>query len=243
MECSVSIWLASRTRWVHLIKSVAFGSRPRVGEYLKLRNARFGDYFPWRVTEVTHREGGALEVWTELLDDVGGRGYSFEAEDEFDAYLEAYRAEGWVTPHGVTANRRVSIGASGAAAAREVSRGDLFWVEEISSRGEPISHPYLVLQEDFFNRSRLSTVVMCGLSSRLQLGAEMGNVLLDEGEGQLPRRSVIVVSQLMSFDRSRLGDKIGTLSEDRVGQALAGLMLQQLATRRAVDEQDAGDPG
>ena len=63
---------------------------------------------------------------------------------------------------------------------REVLRGDLFWVEETSSRGEQVSHPYLIVQDDVFNRSRLPTVVACALSTRLKLGSEAGNVLLDE---------------------------------------------------------------
>lgn len=117
-------------------------------------------------------------------------------------------------------------------AVREISRGDLYWVEEISSRGEPVSHPYLVVQDDVFNRSRLPTVIACALSTRLKLGSEAGNVLLDEGEGNLPYRSVIVVSQLEALERTRLGEKIGFLSEARVEQVLAGLRFQQRSTRR-----------
>ncbi|MCA9623806.1 MAG: type II toxin-antitoxin system PemK/MazF family toxin [Myxococcales bacterium] len=115
---------------------------------------------------------------------------------------------------------------------REISRGDLYWVEETSSSGELRSHPYLVLQDDVFNRSRLSTVVVCALSTRMKLASEAGNVLLDEGEGNLPRRSVIVVSQLESFERAKLGDKIGALSEVRVEQALSGLRFQQRSMSR-----------
>ncbi len=54
-----------------------------------------------------------------------------------------------------------------------------------------------------------------------------GNVLLEAGEGNLPRRSVVVVSQFSSVEKSRLGEWIGSLSEARVKQILTGLRFQQ----------------
>ena len=46
-------------------------------------------------------------------------------------------------------------------------------------------------------------------------------------EGGLPRRSVVVVSQISSVEKARLGERIGTLSEQRVDQVLAGLRFLQ----------------
>jgi hypothetical protein len=105
-EIEFSIWLASKTRWTHLTNRISMASVPRVGEYMKFRNAELGDYFAWRVTEVTYREGGIVEISTELLDDIDGRGYSFEAEEEFDDYLKSYMAEGWRCERGIGPNRR-----------------------------------------------------------------------------------------------------------------------------------------
>lgn len=107
---------------------------------------------------------------------------------------------------------------------RVISRGELYWLEESSER-EP--HPHLVVQDDLFNRSRVETVIVCALTSNLQRRLEPGNVLLDAGEGSLPRQSVIVVSQISSVPKSSLGVYIGRLSEERVEQALAGLRFQQ----------------
>jgi hypothetical protein len=106
IDIEVSIWLASKTRWVHLVKTIALPVMPRVGEYLKFRNAEQGDYIPWKVTQVTYREGGETAVWTELLDNIDDRGYSFEEEAEFDSYLQSYLAEGWNSGRGIVPNRR-----------------------------------------------------------------------------------------------------------------------------------------
>jgi mRNA interferase MazF len=67
------------------------------------------------------------------------------------------------------------------------------------------------------------------LTSNLHRANEPGNVLLDEGEGNLPAQSVVVVSQIASVDKVRLGERIGSLSEERVGQILAGLRFQQVS--------------
>jgi mRNA interferase MazF len=110
-----------------------------------------------------------------------------------------------------------------------INRGDVFWVGADDSR-EPdasYSHPHVVVQDDLFNHSRITTVVVCALTSNLQRANEPGNVLLGEGEGNLPKQSVVVVSQICSVDKVRLGERIGSLSDTRVEQILAGLRFQQ----------------
>ena len=88
-------------------------------------------------------------------------------------------------------------------------------------------HPYVVIQDDVLNRSRVHTVVVCALTSNLNLANEPGNVLLDLHEGNLPKRSVLVVSQVSSVEKSKLGDYIGKLSIERVAQVRDGLRFQQ----------------
>lgn len=114
---------------------------------------------------------------------------------------------------------------------REIRRGDLFWLGPDASRGPEASyaHPHVVVQDDVFNQSRISTVVVCALTSNLQRAHEPGNVLLDVGEGDLPQRSIVVVSQIASVEKSTLGEKIGTLASARVDQIIDGLRFQQAA--------------
>lgn len=106
IDIEFSVYLASKTRWAHLVKVIAMPSVPRIGELMKFRNAEMGDYFPWKVLEVVYREPGKIEIMTDLLDDLDGRGYSFEEESEFDDYYRSYLAEGWTCERGPGRNTR-----------------------------------------------------------------------------------------------------------------------------------------
>jgi mRNA interferase MazF len=113
--------------------------------------------------------------------------------------------------------------------ATRINRGDVFWIGPDEARGSAgaYSHPHVVVQDDVFNHSRITTVVVCALTSNLHRANEPGNVLLDAGEGDLPERSVVVVSQVSSVEKSGLGERIGSLSDERVEQIVAGLRFQQ----------------
>ncbi len=119
-------------------------------------------------------------------------------------------------------------GRTGTRSAR-IDRGDVFWVGPEDPRGAVpgLPHPHVVVQEDVFNHSRVETVVVCALTSNLRRAGEPGNVLLEAGEGDLPRRSVVVVSQVSSVQKAHLGERIGSLSDARVEEILAGLRFQQ----------------
>lgn len=108
IEIEFSIWMATKENWVHLSKSIKLPVVPRVGEYMKFHSDLIGDYFAWKVIQVTYRENGSIEVWTELLDNIDNRMYSFEEDSEFQEYLLAYKSEGWITPQGVKSNRHHS---------------------------------------------------------------------------------------------------------------------------------------
>jgi len=92
-----------------------------------------------------------------------------------------------------------------------------------------VPHPHVVVQDDVFNRSRLTTVIVCALTSNRRRATEPGNILLEPGEGGLERQSVVVVSQGSSVEKARLGAYIGTLSPARVAQILDGMRFQQAA--------------
>ena len=118
--------------------------------------------------------------------------------------------------------------------AGEIHQGDLFWIGPDEGRGSvPGSpHPYVVVQDDLFNRSRIGTVIVCALTTNLNRASEPGNVLLDTGEGNLEKPSVVVVGQVSCLYKSRLGNRIGTLSKQRVEEVLAGMRFQQTFSRQ-----------
>lgn len=115
-------------------------------------------------------------------------------------------------------------------------QGDLFWVEfdDPVGSGPGYKHPHVVIQNNVFNASRINTTVVCALTTNLKRAAAPGNVLLDAGEGNLPKQSVVVVSQLFAVDKTELGEYIGTLSGKRVRQILEGIDL--LLQPRSVED-------
>ncbi|OJH33731.1 type II toxin-antitoxin system PemK/MazF family toxin [Cystobacter ferrugineus] len=126
---------------------------------------------------------------------------------------------------------RTNTGEPTGTRMERINRGDVFWMGPDDSRGPTpsYSHPHVVVQDDVFNHSRITTVVVCALTSNLHRANEPGNVLLEVGEGNLPKQSVVVVSQISSVEKARLGERIGTLSDARVEQILAGLRFQQVS--------------
>jgi mRNA interferase MazF len=108
-----------------------------------------------------------------------------------------------------------------------INQGDVFWVDldEPTGSGPGYRHPHVVIQNNVFNRSRIHTVVVCALTSNLQRATAPGNVLLEPGEADLPKQSVVVVSQLFTVDKDQLSEHIGTLSKKRIRQILEGIKL------------------
>lgn len=112
---------------------------------------------------------------------------------------------------------------------RIINRGDVYWVklDDKDVAGEGIRHPYVVVQDNLFNHSRIHTVVICALTSNIKRASMPGNVTLEAGEANLPKPSVVEVSKVSSIEKAQLGDYIGSLSEARVSQILAGMRFQQ----------------
>ena len=117
-----------------------------------------------------------------------------------------------------------------------IEQGDVFWVNlgEPSGSEPGYRHPHVVIQNNIFNRSRLNTVVVCMLTSNLKRAEAPGNVSLEKGEANLPKQSVVNVTQIFTVDRGDLVERIGRLSRKRVRQILDGVLL--LMEPRDIDE-------
>ncbi len=110
-----------------------------------------------------------------------------------------------------------------------IKQGDVYWVT-LEGAGSP--HPQVVIQEDVINHSRANTVVVCGLTTNLKRANLPGNVLLEAGEANLPRQSVVVVSQVSTVEKTQLGEYIGALTQQRINQILTGMRFLQRVTER-----------
>jgi len=108
-----------------------------------------------------------------------------------------------------------------------IQQGDVFWVDLDEPNGsEPAyRHPYVIIQNDAFNGSRISTTIAAVLTSNLSLAGIPGNILLRKGEANLPRSSVVNMTQIMTLNKSDLTDKIGRVSSSRIREILAGLVV------------------
>ena len=108
-----------------------------------------------------------------------------------------------------------------------INQGDIFRVDLGEPQGsEPgFRHPHVVIQNNIFNRSRINTVVVCALTSNLKRAKAPGNVLLNKGEGNLSKKSVINMSQIFTVNKGELVEKVGSLSRERIRQILEGIKL------------------
>ncbi len=108
-----------------------------------------------------------------------------------------------------------------------IEQGEIYWVD----LGQPIGsepsyrHPHIVIQNNLFNASRINTVVVCALTSNLKRSQAPGNVLLNKGEADLPKQSVVNISQIYTVNKVDLVEKIGKVSGKRFDEILYGIQL------------------
>jgi len=108
-----------------------------------------------------------------------------------------------------------------------IRQGDVYWIDVEPPQGsEPgYRRPFVVIQNDLFNQSVISTVVVCALTTSLWQAEAPGNVLLEPGEAGLPKQSVVNVSQILTVDKRALGGYIGALPGQRLFDVLDGVHL------------------
>ncbi len=105
--------------------------------------------------------------------------------------------------------------------------GEIYWVDF----GEPIGSmpgyrwPCVIVQNNIFNASRISTILVAAITTNLNLAQAPGNVLLRKNEGGLSQASVVNISQLMTIDKFMLQERIGKLSKTRIQEIVDGIHL------------------
>jgi mRNA interferase MazF len=108
-----------------------------------------------------------------------------------------------------------------------IQSGSIYWVDFSPGKGsEPMGRrPGLVIQNDDLNDSNLNTVIMLAITSTLKFGDLPGNIILQKGEANMPKRCVINVTQIKSVGKQSIKENIGALSEERMAEVYQGLKL------------------
>lgn len=113
----------------------------------------------------------------------------------------------------------------------DIRRGEVWWVDLTDDpRGaEPgFRRPVVVVQDDYFNRSSLSTILVIAVTRTLALARLPGNVLLSRAEAGLKHDCVANVTQLITVDRRFFavpGHPLGRLSKSTMALIDRGLAL------------------
>ena len=108
-----------------------------------------------------------------------------------------------------------------------INQGDIYWIELGEPEGsEPgYKHPHIIVQNNLFSRSKINTVLVCPLTTNLKRAGAPGNVLLDKKESNLPKQSVVNVSQVFTVGKTQLEEYVGTVSPKRLAEILNGIKL------------------
>ena len=106
-------------------------------------------------------------------------------------------------------------------------KGEIWWAALPTPRAsEPgYKRPVLILQSDAFNRSNINTVICVIITSNIALARAPGNVMLSKKDSNLPKKSVINVSQIVTLDKRYLTECIGTISKNIMNKVENGIKL------------------
>jgi mRNA interferase MazF len=108
-----------------------------------------------------------------------------------------------------------------------IGRGEVWWADLPDPVGAAPGYrrPVVVVQNDAFNRSRITTVTVVILTANLRLVEAPGNVLVPARAAGLPRDSIANVSQVLTVDRSVLTERLKRLPAALIDQVDEGLRL------------------
>lgn len=101
-------------------------------------------------------------------------------------------------------------------------RGEIYYVQLAPRSGseQQGTRPCIVVSTDAFNKVKTwQSITVVPLTSAKQWLKESPTViLLEEGEANLPKVSAALAHQITTIDRSKLQNKIGTVSADVLEQ-------------------------
>lgn len=85
--------------------------------------------------------------------------------------------------------------------------------------------PVVIASSDHFNLSKINTVIVAVITSNLRLAEAPGNFKLVRSSSKLRQDSVVNVSQLITFDKSFLTERVGRLNNEQTRLLDEGLRM------------------
>jgi mRNA interferase MazF len=95
-------------------------------------------------------------------------------------------------------------------------RGEIWWINyDYPSGSEPgYKRPGIVIQNDFFNASKINTTIVIPLTTNELLADIPGNFLITKRESKLPKDSAILIPQIGVIDKTRLDTRVSKLNNE-----------------------------
>lgn len=108
----------------------------------------------------------------------------------------------------------------------KIKQGDIVWasLDPIKGHEQAGLRPVLILQNDLFNE-HLNTVLVVPLTTNLRTKDFISTYLLEKGEANLKKESILLVHQLRCIDKSRLQKKVGRINLKELPQIKLRLSL------------------
>jgi mRNA interferase MazF len=108
-----------------------------------------------------------------------------------------------------------------------IRRGEIWWANlpEPSDSEPGFRRPVLIVQSDFFNATKINTLVALAITTNRALAEMPGNVVLSRAASGLPKESVVNITQILTIDKRLLLEYVETVSERKMEQVEKGLRL------------------
>lgn len=97
----------------------------------------------------------------------------------------------------------------------KIKLGDIYWLAIEST----LLHPHVVIQVGDLP----DTFLVCAVTTNMKKANMPGNILLEIGEGNLEKQSIVEVYKTHVVHSEKLINYIGSLSEARVAEILNGI--------------------
>jgi mRNA interferase MazF len=98
-------------------------------------------------------------------------------------------------------------------------RGEIWWASLAKRR------PVVVIQSNFFNESKLNSIVVAAITSNLRLTDMPGNVRLSSRDSGLSKPSIVNVTQVLTIHRDRLTECVKALPAEVMNRIDEGVKL------------------